>query len=262
MPWSSNATYLCEVRCGDDVMRAIYKPRRGERPLWDFPSGLDHREVAAYELSQALGWDLVPAHHPARRPARAWARCRRSSTPTSSSTTSRSTRTRRTTTPCGRCARSTSSATTPTARAATSCSASTVASAGIDHGLMFHHEFKLRTVIWEFGGEPIPDPLLTAADRARRRRSCPIARRAARPLRAGRRAHPGPSPGGRRATSRSTRRAAATPGRSSRRERLAVVARSGAPLPGEQHDLVAVLDAADLLASEPGHELRRRAAAG
>ena len=60
MPWSSNATYLCEVRCGDDVLRAIYKPRRGERPLWDFPSGLDHREVAAYELSEALGWDLVP----------------------------------------------------------------------------------------------------------------------------------------------------------------------------------------------------------
>ena len=60
MPWSSNATYLCEVGCGEDVVRAIYKPRRGERPLWDFPSGLDHREVAAYELSTHLGWDLVP----------------------------------------------------------------------------------------------------------------------------------------------------------------------------------------------------------
>ena len=33
---------------------------RGERPLWDFPTGLDQREVAAYELSAALGWDLVP----------------------------------------------------------------------------------------------------------------------------------------------------------------------------------------------------------
>ena len=60
MPWSSNATYLCEVRCGEEAVRAIYKPRRGERPLWDFPSGLDHREVAAYELSEALGWGLVP----------------------------------------------------------------------------------------------------------------------------------------------------------------------------------------------------------
>ena len=45
MPWSSNGTYLCEVRCGDAMRQAIYKPRRGERPLWDFPSGLDQREV-------------------------------------------------------------------------------------------------------------------------------------------------------------------------------------------------------------------------
>ena len=53
MPWSSNGTYLCEVRCGDERRaQAIYKPRRGERPLWDFPSGLDQREVAAYELSR------------------------------------------------------------------------------------------------------------------------------------------------------------------------------------------------------------------
>ena len=41
-------------------LRAVYKPRRGERPLWDFPAGLDRREVAAYELSAWLGWDIVP----------------------------------------------------------------------------------------------------------------------------------------------------------------------------------------------------------
>ncbi|MEX1177287.1 MAG: SCO1664 family protein [Nitriliruptor sp.] len=40
---------------------AVYKPRRGEAPLWDFPTGTLHRrEVAAYEISAALGWDLVP----------------------------------------------------------------------------------------------------------------------------------------------------------------------------------------------------------
>src|SRR3546814_14265996 len=39
---------------------------------------------------------------------------------------------------------------------------------GIDHGLMFHHEFKLRTVIWEFGGEPIPEAL--RVDRSEERR--------------------------------------------------------------------------------------------
>jgi uncharacterized repeat protein (TIGR03843 family) len=60
MPWSSNATLLVEVRDDGDCLRAVYKPRRGERPLWDFPPGLDRREVAAYELSRWLGWDLVP----------------------------------------------------------------------------------------------------------------------------------------------------------------------------------------------------------
>jgi uncharacterized repeat protein (TIGR03843 family) len=41
-------------------MLAIYKPTKGERPLWDFRPGLWKREVAAYELDSALGWDLVP----------------------------------------------------------------------------------------------------------------------------------------------------------------------------------------------------------
>ena len=38
----------------------MYKPAKGERPLWDFPGGLYRREVAAYVLSETLGWDLVP----------------------------------------------------------------------------------------------------------------------------------------------------------------------------------------------------------
>ena len=60
MPWSSNATFLAEVRCGDAELRAIYKPLRGERPLWDFPNGLYRREVAAWRLSELLGWGVVP----------------------------------------------------------------------------------------------------------------------------------------------------------------------------------------------------------
>ena len=164
MPWSSNATYLCEVHCGGDVVRAIYKPRRGERPLWDFPSGLDHREVAAYELSEALGWDLVPltilrdgplgtgslqrfvdadfeqhyftlyedgAHHDQLRAMCAFDLV--------GNNTDRKS---------GHCLLGLDGRIR-----------------GIDHGLMFHHEFKLRTVIWEFGGEPVPAPLLEAVDR-------------------------------------------------------------------------------------------------
>lgn len=60
MPWSSNATFLVTVRHGGEQRAAIYKPHRGERPLWDFPDGLYRREVAAYEVSEALGWGIVP----------------------------------------------------------------------------------------------------------------------------------------------------------------------------------------------------------
>ena len=60
MPWSSNGTFLVTAGEGEDRVNAIYKPGRAERPLWDFPDGLYRREVAAYELAEALGWGFVP----------------------------------------------------------------------------------------------------------------------------------------------------------------------------------------------------------
>lgn len=79
LPWSSNLTYLVRLEgtgpgAGDDEhapsgkeatagpgpLLAVYKPHRGERSLWDFPDGLYRREVAAHALSEALGWGLVP----------------------------------------------------------------------------------------------------------------------------------------------------------------------------------------------------------
>ncbi len=79
MPWSSNMTFLVdilhsennqtlsapqgEVHSDHDAggqLQGIYKPLRGERPLWDFPAGLHKRETAAFHLSQTLGWNLVP----------------------------------------------------------------------------------------------------------------------------------------------------------------------------------------------------------
>ena len=161
MPWSSNGTFLCEVEHEGAVRRAIYKPRGGERELWDFPSGLWQREVAAYELSAALGWDLVPvtvervgpygigslqdlvdadfeqhyftlyeneATHPSLRAMCCFDLIGNNTDRKSGHVLlARDGRIR-----------------------------------GIDHGLMFHHEFKLRTVIWEFGGEPVPPDLLRA----------------------------------------------------------------------------------------------------
>ncbi|MAT06763.1 MAG: phosphatidylinositol kinase [Acidimicrobiaceae bacterium] len=70
MPWSSNATFLTTLRCdgaggadgagGVVEQQAIYKPVRGERPLWDFEPGLHRRERAMFLLSEQLGLDLVP----------------------------------------------------------------------------------------------------------------------------------------------------------------------------------------------------------
>lgn len=58
---ASNTTLLGTVSVDGETSRCVYKPVRGERPLWDFPDGtLAGREVAAYLVAQALGWPLVP----------------------------------------------------------------------------------------------------------------------------------------------------------------------------------------------------------
>ena len=58
---ASNATFLCEAQLGDRQVHCVYKPIRGEAPLWDFPDGtLAGRELGAYLVSTALGWNLVP----------------------------------------------------------------------------------------------------------------------------------------------------------------------------------------------------------
>ncbi len=57
----SNYTFLGQVTSGDSSCKVVYKPSRGELPLWDFPeNSLAKREVAAYRVSELLGWDLVP----------------------------------------------------------------------------------------------------------------------------------------------------------------------------------------------------------
>ena len=58
---ASNATFYCAVSADGVSAAAVYKPVAGERPLWDFPDGtLAEREVAAYEVSAATGWGIVP----------------------------------------------------------------------------------------------------------------------------------------------------------------------------------------------------------
>jgi uncharacterized repeat protein (TIGR03843 family) len=58
---ASNATFLCEAHLGEAQAHCVYKPIRGEAPLWDFPDGtLAGRELGAYLVSDALGWNIVP----------------------------------------------------------------------------------------------------------------------------------------------------------------------------------------------------------
>lgn len=58
---ASNATLLAQASLDGVEVSCVYKPTAGERPLWDFPDAtLGLREVAAYEVSAALGWNLVP----------------------------------------------------------------------------------------------------------------------------------------------------------------------------------------------------------
>lgn len=173
MPFSSNATFLVEVAppgcepedAGVDVVRAVYKPERGERPLWDFPPGLWRREVAASVIGDALGWDLVPpticredapldvgslqlfidadfsehyftlledeATHPQLMRMCAF-----------------------------------DFVVNNTDRKGGHCLVDDDRHIwGIDNGLSFATELKLRTVIWDFGGEPVPGEML--ADLAR-----------------------------------------------------------------------------------------------
>ena len=61
LPWSSNYSFVAHIRDEELTCAAVYKPQRGEQPLWDFPDGtLCLREYAAFVVSHALGWGLVP----------------------------------------------------------------------------------------------------------------------------------------------------------------------------------------------------------
>lgn len=165
MPWSSNATFLVELSDGDRRAQAIYKPLRGERPLWDFEPGLHRRELAAYLLSQAMDLDIVPPTvirdgplgegsvqwfvdadhqqhyftiHEARPDLHAPLRALAVLDLIANNTDRKSGHV---------------------------LIDSDDHIWGIDHGLCFAADFKLRTVIWEFGGEPIADSLLQTVQR-------------------------------------------------------------------------------------------------
>jgi len=158
---SSNATFVVEVSEGDAYTWAIYKPESGERPLWDFESGLYKRERAAYRLDAALGWGLVPptvirGDAPLGVGSMQWfvefdpavhyfTLIRES--PETHDTLRRmavfDVLTNNTDRKGGHVLRDGGGRLW-----------------GIDHGLCFAAEFKLRTVIWDFAGDPIDASIL------------------------------------------------------------------------------------------------------
>ncbi|WP_258806138.1 SCO1664 family protein [Pseudarthrobacter sp. NS4] len=161
MPRSSNGTFLVRVSSGEDSACAIYKPEAGERPLSDFEPGLYKREYAAYLLSEYLGWGLVPPtvirpEAPMGIGSLQWfVECDfREHYFTLYSHAPE-------THPClmqialfDYIANNTDRKSGHVLRGHDGRVWS------IDHGLCFSAGFKLRTVIWEFAGDPVPGSLL------------------------------------------------------------------------------------------------------
>jgi len=166
MPWSSNSTFLVTVCDSGELLQAIYKPHRGERPLWDFPDGLYRREVAAYALSEALGWRLVPET------------VVRDEAPFGTGSLQRFVEAdfeqhyftllegRPDTHDALRTMATFDLVANNADRKSGHCLIDSAAHIwGIDHGLCFHTQPKLRTVMWDFAGEDIPAHLLADLDR-------------------------------------------------------------------------------------------------
>ena len=156
MPWSSNGTYLVQLRRGEQHAPAIYKPGRGERPLWDFPEALWKREVATYELSEQLGFGLVPTTV-ARHAAPMGPGSVQAFVPAQFSEHYFTLRERDELAAVLRRLCAFDLVANSADRKGGHC---LIDLAGriwaIDNGLTFHEEFKVRTVLWDFAGEPVP----------------------------------------------------------------------------------------------------------
>ena len=163
MRWSSNYTFLVSVAHDNLQTMAVYKPQKGERPLWDFPDGtLCYREVAAFLTSQALGWQLVPPtvlregprglgsvqFYVDHDPEVNYFAFDETMRPQLSRLAAFDYVINNADRKGGHCL---------------------VDSEGhlwgIDHGITFHSAPKLRTVVWDFAGEPVPDDYLADLDR-------------------------------------------------------------------------------------------------
>ncbi|MBW7883797.1 MAG: SCO1664 family protein [Caldilineaceae bacterium] len=160
LPYSSNHSFLVVASYGDLTLPAVYKPQRGEAPLWDFEWGtLCKRETAAYLISQGLGWHLVPPTV-LRDGARGLGSVQffiDHDTEAHYFTASEDARYA----PAFRQLALFDFVINNADRKSGHCLIGTDERVwAIDHGICFHVDYKLRTVIWEYSCEPIEEPLL------------------------------------------------------------------------------------------------------
>ena len=158
LPGASNFTFLCRLRDGRAELLAVYKPREGEAPLWDFPEGtLCRREVAAYVLADALGWPRVPPTV-LRDGPRGVGSVQRflAFDPEQHYFTMLEERPD----DFRRIALFDVVANNADRKSGHCLLAEDGEVFAVDHGVCFSTEPKLRTVIWDFVGEPIPPPML------------------------------------------------------------------------------------------------------
>ena len=167
LPYSINYTFLIIVTHHAVQAAAVYKPCRGERPLWDFPAGtLANREVAAHVVSQALGWWIVPPTVLRDGPhGHGMVQFYIHNDPEQHYFTFGSRYLEQ--------IRKIALFDVLVNNADRKSGHCLLDDAGhvwaIDHGICFHEEPKLRTVIWDFAGQPIPKPLLRDVRRFRSR---------------------------------------------------------------------------------------------
>lgn len=162
--WGSNYTFLVDVERNEQVIKGVYKPTRGERPLWDFPAAsLAHREVAAYLVSEAIGWEFVPETVYRRRgPVGAGSLQRYIDHDPDNHYFNFDAEDRQRLRPVVLFDLLVNNADRKGGHVILDNERKLWL---IDHGICFHVEDKLRTVIWDFAGEPIPPELLLALKR-------------------------------------------------------------------------------------------------
>jgi uncharacterized repeat protein (TIGR03843 family) len=160
LPYSSNHSFLITVGNDDLTLPAVYKPRRGESPLWDFEWGsLCLRETAAYLVSRTVGWNLVPPTV-LRDGTRGLGSVQLYIDNDDSSHYFTVQADARFATPLRQLALFDFIINNADRKSGHCLIGTDQRLWAIDHGICFHTEYKLRTVIWEFSQEPIEPALV------------------------------------------------------------------------------------------------------